>query len=265
MLVKLAFEPQWEAKFEHNSYGFRPGYSTADAKRAVTRQLQGKPKYFLDADIKGCFDNIEHKALLDKLETFPMFENQIHSWLKAGILEQDNITGKTTELAENDRGTPQGGVISPLLANIALHGMEDKLISQFPRNAIKIIRYADDFVITGSNLNNVLRAKEIVIEFLGTIGLELSESKTRVGHTLFRHNGEKVGFDFLGFHFRNIACSTHRGVKNTRGKKQPFIQTSMPSFVSIQEHKMMMKALLKKLKAAPLEAVVKELSQRIRG
>ena len=77
MLMKLALEPEWEAVFEDNVYGFRPGYSVSDAKRALTRQLQGATKYFLDADIKGCFDNIDHESLLTKLNTIPMFEKQI--------------------------------------------------------------------------------------------------------------------------------------------------------------------------------------------
>jgi RNA-directed DNA polymerase len=84
--MKLALKPEWESKFENNVYGFRPGYSTADAKHAITRQIQGAPKYFLDADIKGCFDNIGHKELLSKIGTVPMFEKQIQSWLEAGIM-----------------------------------------------------------------------------------------------------------------------------------------------------------------------------------
>jgi len=87
MLMKLALEPEWESKFENNVYGFRPGYSTADAKHAITRQIQGAPKYFLDADIKGCFDNIRHKELLSKIDTIPMFEKQIKAWLEAGIMK----------------------------------------------------------------------------------------------------------------------------------------------------------------------------------
>lgn len=77
MLMKMYIEPQWEAKFENNSYGFRPGYSVRDCKHLITRQIQGKPKYFLDADIKGCFDNISHEALLEKIDTIAMFKTQI--------------------------------------------------------------------------------------------------------------------------------------------------------------------------------------------
>ena len=85
--MKFALEPEWEARFETNSYGFRPGYSVADAKWCVARQLQGGPKYFLDADIEKCFDKIDHQYLINKLDTISMFKHQIWSWLKAGIMD----------------------------------------------------------------------------------------------------------------------------------------------------------------------------------
>jgi RNA-directed DNA polymerase len=104
MLMKLVLEPEWEARFETNSYGFRPGYSTADAKWCVARQLQGAPKYFLDADIESCFDNIDHQYLLEKLNTTRMFKKQIEGWLKAGILH----TSMEESSEINEVGTPQG-------------------------------------------------------------------------------------------------------------------------------------------------------------
>lgn len=82
-LVKMALEPEWEARFEKNSYGFRPGHSTSDAKWVIARQLQGGPKYFLDADLKGCFDNISHEYLLEKLNISKMFKRQIRSLVKS--------------------------------------------------------------------------------------------------------------------------------------------------------------------------------------
>jgi RNA-directed DNA polymerase len=88
MLLKMALEPEWESCFENNSYGFRPGYSAADAKWCVARQLQGGPKFFLDANIEGCFDNIDHTYLTEKLNTISMFKNQVWSWLKAGIMQK---------------------------------------------------------------------------------------------------------------------------------------------------------------------------------
>ena len=126
-LVKLALEPEWEAKFEPNSYGFRPARSCQDAIEAIYRQIRLVPKWVLDADIAGCFDNINHEALLGKLGTFPKLRRVIKSWLKSGVLDSGT-------LFPTDEGTPQGGVISPLLANIALHGLEKAVKDAFPEN-----------------------------------------------------------------------------------------------------------------------------------
>lgn len=147
-------EPEWE-KFEPNSYGFRPGRSCHDAIEAIYLNINRAPqgKYVLE-DIRKCFDTIDHQALLNKLQTWPKMSMQIKAWLKAGVMEGFNLYR---------RGTPQGGVISPLLANIALHGMEDMLkqwvktldlrsesgkrVSPANRaNTLGVIRYADDFV-----------------------------------------------------------------------------------------------------------------------
>src|ERR687886_1142574 len=116
-LVKLALEPEWEARFEPNSYGFRPGRSCQDAIKQIFTVISQKAKYVLDADIAKCFDRIDHEVLLNKLNTFPTIRRQVRAWLKAGVM--DNM-----QYFETSEGTPQGGVISPLLANIALHGME---------------------------------------------------------------------------------------------------------------------------------------------
>src|SRR2546423_13194518 len=116
-LVKLALEPEWEARFEPNSYGFRPGRSCHDAIEAIFGSIRGMPKYVLDADIAKCFDRIIHEALLDKLQTFPLMRRVIQAWLKAGVMD-----GET--LFPTEEGTPQGGVISALLADVALHGLE---------------------------------------------------------------------------------------------------------------------------------------------
>src|SRR5919199_3234561 len=152
-LAKLALEPEWEAKFEPNSYGFRPGRSCQDAVRAIFDAIRYKAKYVLDADIAKCFDRIDHEALLNKLNTSPAIRRQIRAWLKAGVM--DNM-----QYFETSEGTPQGGVISPLLANIALHGMENRIkhyADTLPtrsghgkrdnRRSLSLIRYADDFVI----------------------------------------------------------------------------------------------------------------------
>ncbi len=184
-LVKQALEPEWEAKFEPNSYGFRPGRSAHDAIAAIFGCISRKAKYVLDADISKCFDRIDHEALLAKLKTFPTLRRQIRSWLKSGVLD-----GKT--LFPTQKGTPQGGVISPLLANIALHGMEQRINQAFPkkeiwsknkvigrRNPAHFVRYADDFVILHEDLEVVQQCQEIIADWLQQMGLELKPSKTK--------------------------------------------------------------------------------------
>ena len=126
-LVTLALEPEWEARFEPNSFGFRPGRSCHDAIGAIFHSLSLKAKYVLDADISKCFDRINHRALLEKLNTFPTIRRQVRAWLEAGVMD-------IGELFPTQEGTPQGGVISPLLANLALHGMENRIKQAFPYN-----------------------------------------------------------------------------------------------------------------------------------
>ena len=263
-LVKMALEPEWESRFEINSYGFRPGYSTADAKWVVARQLQGGPKYFLDADIEGCFDNIDHAYLLKKLNTSKMFKRQIEAWLKAGIMADS----KEDSYDVNEVGTPQGGVISPLLMNITLHGLENNLLEHFDkRNAIKVVRYADDFIVFAKNLEDVLKAKEIISQFLKPIGLSLSKKKSRIGHSMEKLPGTEgpSGLDFLGYHFKNIKCSIHRGVKSTQGKKQPFKLITHPSRDAVKRHKANLRFTLNKFKSAPLGKVTERIASIIKG
>jgi RNA-directed DNA polymerase len=154
-LLKLALEPEWEAKFEPNSYGFRPGRSGHDAIEAILIGVCHKAKFVLDADIAKCFDRINHDALLRKLATTPTFRRVVRAWLKAGVMD-----GR--ELFPTEEGTPQGGVLSPLLANVALHGLETAIVSAVPRwnpaNGKEgwvpiVVRYADDVRhITGRSI-----------------------------------------------------------------------------------------------------------------
>jgi RNA-directed DNA polymerase len=146
-LVKQALEPEWEARFEPNSYGFRPGRSTHDAIEAIFNYIRLKPKYVLDADIEKCFDRIDQEALLTKLHTLRPVERLVRGWLKAGILDRG-------EYLFPEAGTPQGGVLSPLLANIALHGLEETLVNAIPHTSNPaVIRYADDLVILHEDLS----------------------------------------------------------------------------------------------------------------
>lgn len=137
-LVKMALEPAWEAVFEPNSHGFRPGRSCHDAIGAIYQHVKAKPKYVFDADVKGAFDNINHNALLNKLQTIPQIRRVIKGWLKAGVMEG-------LEFSPTESGTPQGGAISPLLMNVALHGMEKAITeAKYKHGKPALIRYADD-------------------------------------------------------------------------------------------------------------------------
>jgi RNA-directed DNA polymerase len=146
-LVKLALEPEWEARFEPNSYGFRPGRSAHDAIVALVLGLCRKAKYVLDADIAKCFDRIDQPALLQKLQTLTVLRRAIRAWLRAGVLDGG-------EWFPTEAGTPQGGVLSPLLANVALHGLETAIVAAYPRSIRRdgehqgwqpiVVRYADD-------------------------------------------------------------------------------------------------------------------------
>lgn len=204
-IVKLALEPEWESRFEANSYGFRPGRSAHDAIKAIWLGLNqdGASQWVVDADISGCFDNIDHEALLSLVPEH--LREVVRRWLKAGVVE----LGKRTE---SDAGTPQGGIISPLLANIALTGMErlfeaenqdgrPKLPSRRRgmNRGMHLIRYADDFVVLCPTREVAEQyALPRLANFLASRGLQLSEAKTKVVHI-------SEGFDFLGFHVRDMS------------------------------------------------------------
>ncbi len=263
-LAKLALEPQWEARFEPNSYGFRPGRSCHDAIEAIFLGINRQDKYVLDADIKGCFDNINHQALLDKLDTTPTIRRAAKAWLKAGVMVEGVFTPTTA-------GTPQGGVISPLLANVALHGMEEIAAQAYRRwtdkNALispKLVRYADDFIILCQDLEGVTAAKATIEKYLTTMGLHLSPSKTRITHTLNKHEGN-VGFNFLGFHVRQYSVGqTHTG-KLRYGKKLGFTTLIKPSEEAITRHTAQLNEIVRKMTAAPQEKLLDKLNPIIRG
>ncbi|MCU0516100.1 MAG: group II intron reverse transcriptase/maturase [Oscillatoria sp. Prado101] len=273
-LVKLALEPEWEAKFEPNSYGFRPGRSCHDAIGAIFASISLKSKYVLDADIAKCFDRIDHKALLSKIDTYPTMRRLIKQWLKAGYCDQ----GK---LFPTDEGTPQGGVISPLLANIALHGMEERvkqyaetLIAYSPgghklgkkerRSALSLIRYADDFVIIHEDLEVVKKCQEIIAKWLSGMGLELKPSKTKLTHTLEPVDGN-VGFDFLGFHVRQYKVGSYRAAWNASGINLGFVTLITPSKAKIQKHLEKIADVIDVHKTAPQAALISKLNPVIRG
>ena len=254
-LVKLALEPEWEARFEPNSFGFRPGRSSHDAIEAIFNAIRYKAKYVLDADIAKCFDRIDHKALLGKLNTSPTISRQIKAWLKAGVMDDATFL-------HTSEGTPQGGVISPLLANIALHGMENRA-RQVSKTAM-LVRYADDFVILHEDITVVQRCQQVIAEWLKGMSLELKPSKTRLTHTLHEHEGE-VGFDFLGFSIRQFPVGKYQSGKNTTGAPLGFKTLIKPSKENQKLHYETVSRIIETHKSAPQVALIKRLNPVIRG
>lgn len=189
-VAKNALEPCWEASFEEHSYGFRPGRSCHDAIEQCFVRLNPSPRcsnntWVLDADILGFFDNISHKTILENVKYFPG-RRLIQDWLKAGYL--DKAVLNPTRI-----GTPQGGVISPLLANIGLHGLQYHLQKVNPK--IGFIRYADDFLVTARSLEEINGIIAELETWLKSRSLELSPEKTRIVHI-------NDGVNFLGFNLR---------------------------------------------------------------
>ncbi|MDJ0620218.1 MAG: group II intron reverse transcriptase/maturase [Calothrix sp. MO_192.B10] len=276
-LVQLVLDPEWEARFEPNSYGFRKGRSCHDAIDAINSSIQKMPKWVLDADIASCFDRINHQALLNKLNTNPNIRRQIKAWLQSGVM--DGI-----KYHDTTEGTPQGGTISPLLANVALHGLENRISQAFSggyfispqgkrkrysSNTVRLIRYADDFVLLHEDLNTILITRNIVSEWLHDMGLELKPSKTKITHTLNGGKEYETGFDFLGFHIQQFEVGKHQSRTKDKIKRIGFNFNTIitPSKQKIQAHleKIHHMILVGKAKVLPQVKLIANLNPVIRG
>ncbi len=264
-LAKAALEAEWEAKMEANSYGFRPGRSAQDAIEAIFDTITFKSKYVLDADIKGCFDHIDHQALLEKMSTYPAMRRLVKGWLRAGVMDG-------LDLASTKTGTPQGGVVSPLLANMALSGMEEALVKasmgekkapSAQRGAPKLIRYADDCVVLHAEEAEVIKAQQLIASWLKQIGWELKPSKTRLSHTLKEYQGN-IGFDFVGFTMRQFPVGkTHSGACN--GKPLGFKTIIRPSKEGVHRHVQAMRKIVQRSQFLPQEELIAQLNPVILG
>ncbi len=251
-VVKNALEPEWEAKFEPCSYGFRPGRSCQDAIMRIYWNItpRNRQKWIVDADITGAFDNIQHDTILTAIKHFPAL-GLVKAWLKAGIVEDERR--RKTEL-----GTPQGGIISPLLANIALHGMEQAVGVSYRKHYdsfnIKedsrvLVRYADDFVILTDTEEDAKQAKTEIAKWLHERGLSLNEEKTRISHI-------SEGFNFLGFNVRQYP------VTDTRTGWKTLVK---PSKDSVQKLKDRLRQEWKVLAGHNVLAVIRRLNPILRG
>ena len=279
-LLKHALEPEWEAQFEPNSYGFRPGRSCQDAIKQIKNAIRNKAKYVLDADIAKCFDKINRLALLQKLSYTGKIRQQIKAWLKSGVIDQKVFTA-TSE------GTPQGGVLSPLLANVALHGMENTLMEfaktldvrrkdkpnsqiswQQKVKSLTFIRYADDFLLIHHDLNVVQRCRELISEWLKGMGLELKPSKTRIAHTLIPEQSEdgEAGFDFLGYHIQQYRVGKYKSSINPSTREKLGFRTLItPSKSACKKHQQKIRDVFKKHKYSHQAKLIVELNPIIRG
>ena len=212
-IAKNALEPSWEARFEANSYGFRPGRSCRDAIQQTWIRLQkGKDTWVLDADIKGAYDNISHESILKAIGEIPG-RGLIKQWLKAGYVEAEVFH-------PTESGTSQGAIISPLLANIALDGMEalvgshktvktyrctrqatgETYIKKKSLGRYGFVRFADDFIVTATSRQDIEAITPIIQQWLAERGLRLNADKTQVVHI-------EQGFNFLGFNVRQFGGS----------------------------------------------------------
>ncbi|WP_409526567.1 group II intron reverse transcriptase/maturase [Nitrincola sp. MINF-07-Sa-05] len=230
-----ALEPVAETLADPNSYGFRPKRSTADAIAQCFQVLSRKnsAQWILEGDIKACFDRISHSWLLEHI---PMDKRILAQWLAAGYMEEGSVY-------PTQAGTPQGGIASPVLANMALDGLE-VVAQQAARNQkINVIKYADDFVITGAS-KEVLEQRVLpaVMEFLGMRGLELSEEKTHITHI-------DDGFDFLGFNVRKYNGKLL--IKPTKASVKGLLKD--------------IRVLIKARKAITTEQLIRQLNSKLRG
>ena len=245
--IVSALEPEWEARFESRSYGFRPGRGCHDAISAIYMAAKGnnpRRTWVLDADLAAAFDRISHDHILTMLGTFPA-RGMIQQWLKAGVVDNGRY-------APTEAGTPQGGIVSPVLLNVALHGMEDAAGVRYRRDDRSdgrvrmdspiVIRYADDLVCLCHSRQEALQVKAKLATWLAPRGLAFNEDKTRVV-TL------NEGFDFLGFNARRY-----------HGKL-----LIMPSKAAIRRIRERLRTEMWSLRGANSQAVIKRLNPIIRG
>ena len=253
-LVRQALEPEWEAKLSPQTYGFRPGRSCWDAIEAIFNGIKYRPQYALKVDIAKCFDRICHEALLTKIQTSPMIRRQLKAWLKAGIWEENQLFPTTA-------GTPQGGSASPLLALIALHGMEEAITQVYPQ--ARVIAYADDCVVLHEDRQVLEHSQQLLMTWLAGIGLTLNEAKSRISHTL---EGDQPGFSFLGFDIRQYRVGKHHSGKGPGGRGRLGFKTLIkPAKANIQEHLAGLGQIIERSKALSQRELIGQLNPKIRG
>ncbi len=253
-LVRQALEPEWEAKLSPHTYGFRPGRSCHDAIGAIFTAIRFRPQHALKLDIAKCFDRIDHQALLAKVQAPPRIRRQLKAWLKAGILEDGHLSPTTA-------GTPQGGSCSPLLALIALHGMDQAITRVYPH--ARVIASADDGVVLHEERQVLEHCQEVLKTWLAEMGLSLNEAKSRIYHTL---EGDQPGFEFLGFDIRQYRVSKYQSGKGPGGHGRLGFKTLIkPAKDKVKDHLAALGRVIKRGKALPQGQLIRQLNPIIRG
>ena len=248
MACKMVIEPIFEADFQEGSYGFRPRRSAKEAVKEIKGHLNAGREQVYDADLSNYFDTIPHQKLLMLIEQRVSDSAIVHlikQWLKAPVEEDGRISGGK----KNRRGTPQGGVISPLLANIYLN-LVDKLVERMKEipEDVRIVRYADDFVLMGREISDRVLSK--LHEVLTRMDLKLNTEKTKIV------NAAEDSFDFLGFTFHKRWSRTQRGMKYYH------VQASMKAMKKIRAN---IKEYLKGNLNQGSKVVIKNLNWKVRG
>src|SRR5262249_46647541 len=250
-VVRQALEPAWEAKLSPHTYGFRPGRSCHDAIGAIFTAIRFRPQHALKLDSAKCFDRIDHQALLAQVQTPPRIRRQLQAWLKVGIREDGDLSPTTAV-------TPQGGSCSPLLALIALHGMDQAITRAYPH--ARVIAYADDGVVLHEERQVLEHCQELLKTWLAEMGLSLNEAKSCIRHTL---EGDQPGFEFLGFDIRQYRVSKYQAGKGPGG--QGLKPLTNPAKVKAQDHRAAFGRIIKRGKALPQGQLIRQLNPIIRG
>lgn len=259
-LLLMALEPEWEARFEPNSYGFRPGRSCQDARAAICRSLKKKVKYVFDVNIGSRFPTIAHNPLLNKLNTIPLFRKQIHSWLKSEMKfergSKSNLVGPSLSVS-----------IFPFLLNVALHGLEEyvgKCLAKCSKNKEfsktftvsngLVVRYANQFVILYPYLEVLEKVVIEVKKWLFLLGFEISKCKASIRHTLYNHNDNDVGFTFLGFYFSHkkgrvgtVTCVTDQH----KSSSLRYSLSQKPDKYKVKQHIRNVRDIIKRMEKRP--------------
>jgi RNA-directed DNA polymerase len=256
MAVKLIIEPIFEADFNDCSYGYRPGRSAQDAIQAIQGHLKDGKSEIYDADLSGYFDSIPHDKLMACLRMRVVDGSVlrlIRQWLEAPVLEPAE-KGKGHKVTRNDKGTPQGGVISPLLANLYLHWFEVAVLRELKRGhaAAGLVRYADDFVILSSSLSETLKAF-IEDKLEGWMGLRINREKTRCVN--LKEEGQRL--DFLGYSLRYD--------RDLRGRPWKYLNV-FPSPKALKRERAKVRAMTDKRQCfTPVPELIERVNRHLKG